>query len=125
MSQLKILVIEDNPVIIRMNEKMLGEKGYQVITARDGQEGIERARGEKPDVILLDIILPVMHGFEVFKTLKADPATQKIPVIFMTGTGLEEVAMNEPELKAQGYIAKPYDLVKLENLIQEVLNKKV
>lgn len=123
MSPIKILVIEDDPVIIHMNERLLGEKGYQVITARDGLEGIDRALDEKPDVILLDIILPRMHGFEVCKLLKLNPATGHIPIIYLTGTGLEEVAQNEPEIKAQGYIAKPYDINALDNLIQEVLKK--
>lgn len=124
MSKVKVLIIEDNPVIIRMNEKLLGSQGYDVITARDGAEGIERAVKERPDVILLDIILPVMHGFEVCKELRKDPATEKIPIIIVTGTGLEEVAQHESAVDAQGYIAKPYDFRTIDALIKKVLNKQ-
>lgn len=123
MPNTKILVIEDDPVIIRMNEKLLGEMGYQVITAHDGLEGMDRALDEKPDLILLDIILPLMHGFEVCRLLKLNPATEHIPIIFVTSAELEDVVQNESELKAQGFISKPYDIKKLHSLIQEVLKK--
>lgn len=123
MPKTKVLVIEDNPVIIRMNEKLLGSQGYEVIVAKDGEEGISRAKNDKPDVILLDIILPVMHGFEVCKALKKDPATKQIPVIMMTGTGLEEIAKKEPDVDAQGYIAKPYNFKAIDELIKQVLKK--
>lgn len=124
MTNIKILVIEDNPVIIRMNEKLLGSMGYQVITARDGQEGLERAKEDQPDIILLDIILPVLHGFEVCKALRNEPVTKNIPIIFMTGTGLEDVAQQEPGLNVEGYISKPYDINKMHALIQDILGKK-
>lgn len=124
MARIKVLVIEDNPVIVRMNEKILSAHDYDVISARDGGEGLDRAREDKPDVILLDIILPVLHGFEVCKELKKDPATRDIPVIIMTGTGLEDIARQEPEVNAQGYVAKPYDFETIDALIKKVLEKE-
>ena len=123
MAKIKVLVIDDNPVIVRMNESLLTKHGYEVITARNGVEGIHRAREEHPDVILLDIILPEMHGFEVCKELRNTLETRKIPVIIVTGSGLEEIAEREPTIDAQGYIAKPYDFEKLEGVIKKALGK--
>jgi len=123
MAELKILVIDDNPVVLKLDESLLRSVGYEVITASDGIEGIKKAREERPDIILLDIILPGMHGFEVCKKLKEDETTKVIPVIIVTGAGLEEVARNEPDIQAEGYIAKPYGLEELEAAIQGALKK--
>ena len=124
MPNIKVLIVEDNPVIVRMSEKLLTANGYDVITAGNGKEGLDRARSDRPDVILLDIILPVMHGYEVCGELKKNPATQDIPVIIITGTGLEEIARKESQIEAQGFIAKPYDFKAIDALIKQVLNKQ-
>ena len=116
----KILVIDDNPVIVRLDKSLLGSKHYEVLTALDGEEGLKMARERSPDIIFLDIILPGMHGFEVCKRLKEDPGTRHIPVIIVTGSGLEDIARNEPTLKADGYIKKPYGLDELMKAIEEV-----
>ncbi len=121
MSQKKVLVIDDNPVVVRMNESLLQSVGYEVITAPDGEEGFRKACSESPQVILLDIILPKMHGFELCQQLKKDPRTSRIPVILVTGTGLEEVARNEPNIGAEGFLAKPYGLDELEAAINKAL----
>ena len=73
MAAKKVLIIDDNPVVVRMNESLLISNGYAVVSADDGLVGLEQAKREKPDVILLDLILPGMHGFEVCKKLKEDP----------------------------------------------------
>jgi len=121
MAQHKVLVIDDNPVVVRMNESLLKSAGYEVIVARDGEEGLSAARTQQPAVILLDLILPKMHGFEVCQRLKADPQTAKIPVIVVTGTGLEDVVRSEPELGVAGYLSKPYGLEELEAAIKKVV----
>ncbi len=121
MDKIKVLVIEDNPVIARMNEVLLKTNGYAVVMAGNGLDGIRLAKEEKPNVILLDIILPEMHGLEVCKELRNAVETRKIPVIIVTGSGLEEIAEKEPTIDAQGYLAKPYDFEKLEAVIKKVL----
>jgi len=122
MTQKKVLVIDDNPVVVRMNESLLKSAGYDVITALDGEEGFRKACEEKPAVILLDLILPKMHGFELCQRLKQDPQTAQVPVIIVTGTGLDEIVQREPEIGADGFLAKPYSLEQLEGAINKALD---
>lgn len=113
MAKEKILIIDDNPVVARMTEALLVSSNYEVVHARDGVSGIQLAKTAKPDVILLDIILPQMHGFEVCKLLKSDADTRAIPVVIVSGTGLEEVVGQEPDVPADGYLNKPFGLTEL------------
>ncbi len=119
----KILIIDDNPVVARMTEALLVSINYEVVHARDGVSGIQMAKTAKPDVILLDIILPGMHGFEVCKQLKSDAATRTIPVVIISGTGLEEVAENEPDVQADAYLNKPFGLAELLPAIERAKEK--
>ena len=123
MTQKKILVIDDEPDIVKVIADRLELHGYEVIGAYNGSEGLKKAQDEGPDVILLDIILPEMHGFEVCKKLKENPKTSKIPVILITGAGLEDVAKDESEVQAEAYIAKPFESKKLVNTIGTVIEK--
>ena len=123
MSFKKALVIDDNPVVVRLNQSLLRTEGYEVHVARNGIEGVEKAKTIKPDVILLDLILPGMHGFEVCKTLKADPGTKGIPIIIITGTGLEDIAEEEPDIQAEAYLAKPYGIKELRGALDKAFGK--
>ena len=116
----KILTIDDDRSTIRLNENLLSSQGYQVISATDGMKGILMAQEEQPDVILLDLILPGIYGFEVCQKLKSNKKTKHIPIIIITGSGLEEVAEKEPEIQAEAYLTKPYGLVELINAIEKV-----
>lgn len=80
----KILFIEDEQVMQKAVSEFLGAKGYNVISALDGESGLDRARKESPELILLDLILPRKSGFEVLKELKGDPITKQIPVVVLT-----------------------------------------
>lgn len=103
-----ILVVDDTPVILKMLSKQLGHWGYRVVTASSGEEGLQRAETEKPDLILLDILMPKMKGREVCARLKANPATQKIPVIFLTALGLGEYVRAGLDVGGDDYIIKPF-----------------
>jgi two-component system cell cycle response regulator len=94
----KILLIDDQPFFITMLRNVLEQQGYQVITAGAGPEGLDRARKDKPDVILLDIEMPGMNGFQVCEKLKQDPALKGIPVVILTAT--EDTKLNERAFKA-------------------------
>ena len=124
MSKIKVLVVEDNPVVVRLNESLLKSGNYDVVIAMDGETGIAKALKEKPDIILLDIILPKMHGFEVCKELRKREETKNIPIVVVTGTGLEEVIEREPEIAVSGVLSKPYDFKKLDEAIKKALAKK-
>ena len=117
----KVLVIDDDPGIVRLDEKLLTSSGYEVISASSGAEGLKMAREQMPDAILLDLILPEMHGFEVCQRLKEDQQTEKIAVIVVTGSDLGEIAVNEPDVRADGYIAKPYNVKDLIEAIEQAI----
>jgi CheY-like chemotaxis protein len=107
----KILLIDDDPVFVEATKTVLESK-YKVVTAYDGDAGLKKARSEKPDLILLDIIMPTKDGFDVCKQLKDDSALAKIPVIILTSFAQHRGETNIPvsagfELEAEGYIDKP------------------
>ena len=120
----KILIVEDNELNRDMLSRRLERKGYQVIAASDGQEGVAKAKGEKPDLILMDMSLPVLDGWAATRQLKAAPATQSIPVIALTAHAM--VGDRERALAAgcNDYEVKPVDLPRLLEKINALASKK-
>lgn len=117
----KILIIEDYPDTIMLLTEMFTPLGYQIIYALDGHSGIEEARKMQPDLILLDIMMPAMNGFEVCETLKADPKTVNIPVVIISVRSSAEDIHKGLGVGAIGYVTKPFDLGKLEAVVREQL----
>jgi len=118
----KILFVEDEANLQKTFVDVLGTEGYQVVSALDGEIGLRLAETQKPDLILLDLILPRVHGLEVLKKLKENPLTQKIPVIILTN--VEEVQEIEKalELGATTYLVKTnYALSDVIDKIKKVL----
>lgn len=114
----KILFVEDESALQRALTKILGEEGYQVFSALDGEIGIQLARRERPDLVLLDLILPKKDGFEVLRELKQDSSTKQIPVVILSN--LEENVDIERalELGATTYLVKTN--YKLEEVVEKV-----
>ena len=124
----KILLIDDDPVFVEAIKTVLESK-YKVVTAYDGDTGLKKARSEKPDLILLDIIMPTKDGFDVCKQLKDDSALAKIPVIILTSFAQHRGETNIPvsagfELEAEGYIDKPVSPDALLKQVGAILKKK-
>jgi len=120
-----ILIVEDNEINIEMLHSILGDD-YNLHTARDGREGIELARSVIPDLIVLDIILPCIDGYEVIKELKTYPETQDIPIIFCTALSNTDDERKGLLLGGSDYINKPYDavIVKLRVNVQiQIINQ--
>ena len=119
----KILFVEDEPSLQKAISEVLTQEGYKVLGAADGEEGLKKAKEEKPNLILLDLILPKKDGFEVLKELKADEKLKDIPVIVLTnleGVGDVEKAL---ELGATTYLVKAnYKLEDVVNKIKELLD---
>lgn len=105
---MKIAVIEDDIFFQKFYSTRLGEQGYQIIAAQDGEEGMAKVRNEMPDVILLDIIMPKKNGFEVLDELSKDPALSKIPVIVFSTLGQEDDVKKAMSLGAKDYINKSF-----------------
>jgi len=113
----KILFIEDETSLQKAFGTILKDKGYEVVSALDGETGLKLAKEENPDLILLDVILPKIHGFEVLKKLKEEKETQQIPVIILTNLEDMENVGKALELGAMSY------LVKAQYSLEEVLEK--
>lgn len=110
----RVVVIDDDAVVRAALERHLGASGLRVVTAADGRGGITLARLARPDVILLDLELPDMHGFEVLDALRADDALAQTPVVVLTGTDDEETLAEALDRGAQDYVAKPPSWVVLD-----------
>ena len=117
----KIFIIEDELDLVQALIMMLKSAGYQTACATDGISAADRVREEKPDLILLDICLPGCNGFEVFQQLHHDPATEHIPIIFLTARSTVEDRQKARHLGAAGYIVKPFQWTKLIKLVHKVL----
>lgn len=118
----KILVVDDEVYILHILDFSLGAEGYEVITAADGEEAIDRARVEKPDLVVLDIMMPKVDGFEACRRLKGDPETSQIPVILLTAKGREVDRQMGMEVGADDYIVKPFSPTKLIEKIGSFLS---
>lgn len=125
----KILVIDDDPDFVAATKLVLESKPYQVVTAFDGDEGLKKARDESPDLIILDVIMPLKDGFMVCEQLKRDPELGKIPVLMLTAfadkVGETSVAVSQGlTLQAEDFIDKPITptelLIRVERLLKKV-----
>ncbi len=109
----KILLVEDNEMNRDMLSRRLSRKGYDIITANDGQQGVERARREYPDLILMDMSLPVMDGWEATRQLKSDAQLAAIPVIALTAHAMAGDAEKAYQAGCDDFDTKPVDLERL------------
>jgi DNA-binding response OmpR family regulator len=116
-----ILVIEDTEVIYELILYKLRKKGYRVEHRANGKEGLDAVKEVKPDLVLLDVMLPSMNGFEVLRNIKEDPDTEDIKVIMLTSKNREEDIMKGHKLGAIRYIEKPFKPNILMLRIEEVL----
>ncbi len=112
-----VLLVEDNEDNLVVNRTILEHVGYRVIEARDGEEGVARAQQDLPDLILMDISIPKIDGWEATQRLKADPGTDAIPIIALTAHALEEDRQKALQAGCDGYLAKP---VEPRRVVQEV-----
>lgn len=119
----KILLAEDEQHIAEMIIFKLTNGGHQVIRAHDGEETILLADREIPDLILLDVMMPALTGFEVLRRLKADPARRAIPVIMVTAKGQERDVVRGLQDGATDYIVKPFSLKELAARVELVLQR--
>lgn len=117
----RILVVDDEQDILKVVTMRLAASGYEVITAADGQEGLSKARSEKPDLIILDVMLPKLDGYKVCRMLKFDERYKKIPVIIFTARANESDIQLSKEVGAETYITKPFEFSDLQKKLQELL----
>lgn len=113
MSRKKILVVDDSATSLMWQRMILQQEAYDLVTARDGQEGVERAVAERPDLILMDVMMPRMDGFAACRALRANPATSAIPVIMVTTRSEWNSVESGYTSGCSDYITKPIDRLEL------------
>lgn len=119
----RILIVEDNEMNRDMLSRRLERKGYSVSMAVDGGEGVDKATAEKPDLILMDMSLPVIDGWEATRRVKANPATKDIPVIALTAHAMAGDREKTMEAGCDDYDTKPIDLARLLGKIEGQLQR--
>jgi len=120
----KVLLVEDNEMNRDMLSRRLGRRGYVVVFAMDGRQGVEMARSEKPDIILMDMSLPVMDGWEATRRVKSDNAIRKVPVIGLTAHAMSGDREKALEAGCDDYDTKPVELDRLIEKIERLLGKR-
>lgn len=120
MPPLKILVCDDERHIVRLIQVNLERQGFQVVTAYDGKEGLEKVKSEKPNMVVLDVMMPYMDGFEVLKTLRRDPATESLPVIMLTAKAQDKDVFEGYHYGADMYLTKPFNPMELVTFVKRI-----
>lgn len=116
----KILVCDDERHIVRLIQVNLERQGYTVSTAFDGKEGLEKIRAEKPDLVVLDVMMPYMDGFEVLKTIRREPETENLPVIMLTAKAQDKDVFEGYHYGADMYLTKPFNPMELVTFVKRI-----
>lgn len=119
----KVLVVDDHPDIIALLEDSFTLRGYRVISASNGHEALAKVFQEQPDLVLLDIMMPMFDGYEICRTLKDNLETRHIPIIFITANGKQADIERGFEMKADGYVVKPFEPQELTDFAGRILQK--
>lgn len=121
----RILLVDDEPDVQRVVASRLTTMGFEVLCARDGQEGLDLARKESPDAILLDLMLPKLDGYKVCRMLKFDKAFENIPVIISSAKGSDADKKLAEQAGADAYMVKPFNMTTFTQTIQKFLGPQV
>ena len=119
----KVLVVDDEADVLLLCRVNLEFEGYEVVEAADGEEAMEKVAAEQPDVVLLDVMMPKMDGWQVLAALKANPATMDIPVVMLTAKVQDQDQIRGWSGGAAEYITKPFSPLALSQVLEEVLAK--
>lgn len=120
----RVLVVDDERHIVRLVQVNLERQGYEVLTAYDGVECLEKAKAERPDLIVLDVMMPRMDGFEALQRLKTDPETSHIPVIMLTARAQDRDVLKGYQYGADLYLTKPFSPLELISLVKRVFESQ-
>ncbi len=117
----KILVCDDERHIVRLIQVNLERQGYEVVTAFDGKEGLEKIRSEKPNLVVLDVMMPYMDGFEVLKNLRRESETENLPVIMLTAKAQDKDVFEGYHYGADMYLTKPFNPMELVTFVKRIM----
>jgi DNA-binding response OmpR family regulator len=120
----RILVVDDDAWILRMVTTVLEKRGYEIIVARDGEEGLEKAEGVPPDLVITDVMMPKLDGWTLVKKLRSKPEFAFVPVIFLTALGSDEDRIRGFRLGADDYLPKPFRFEELDLRVANALRRR-
>jgi DNA-binding response OmpR family regulator len=123
LSKKKVMIVDDEAHIVELVKVVLEDTSYEILEAYDGESALEKIISDKPDLILLDIMLPRMDGYEVCMKLKADENTKSIPVVMLTAKGQEVDKIKGYQSGADSYMTKPFSPLRLLTEIEEKLSE--
>lgn len=124
MSKERVVIVEDEPHIVLSLEFLLLREGYEVASAADGEEGLALVRRLRPDVVLLDIMMPKRNGYQVCQAIKSDPDLASIPIIMLSAKGQEVEILKGLELGASAYVTKPFGNAEVLEAIRAALEPR-
>ncbi|MFQ5700800.1 MAG: PleD family two-component system response regulator [Acidobacteriota bacterium] len=113
MSSPRIVVADDDPIVVRFLSAVFRNEGFEVSTAENGEEAITLIREERPDLVILDLVMPFLDGFEVCRRMRESPETSEIPIIILSMKEKEQDALRAFELGANDYVRKPFNALEL------------
>lgn len=117
----RILIVDDSPSQLMGIRRIVEKLGHEAITAEDGAEGVEKARTELPDLVLMDVVMPNLNGFQATRAITRDPATKHIPVVMVTTKDQETDRVWGMRQGAKAYLSKPFSETELAEIIEKVL----
>ena len=120
----KILIVEDDPAVLRAISYMLEKEGYNVLTATDGLTGLTKAKGENPDLLILDVMLPGIDGFEICHRLRVEPQTARLPILMLSAKGQAADKAMGLQVGANEYLTKPVERLVLLDRVKALLEAK-
>lgn len=118
----KILAVDDEKHIVRLVQVNLERQGYEVITASDGKEALQKVEDERPDLVVLDVMMPYMDGFEVLQNLRRNPATREIPVIMLTAKAQDADVFKGWQSGVDCYLTKPFNPMELIAFVKRIFS---
>ena len=117
----RVLVVDDDPVIVRLLEVNFEMEGFQVVTAVDGQDGVDKAKSEQPDVVVSDVMMPKLNGLELTAALKADDSTKHIPIVLLSAKAQVDDVRAGLDAGADDYVTKPFEPLDLIDRVTKLL----
>ncbi len=120
----KVLVVDDEPANLELAEALINAEGYQIVTASDGEAGVEMVRDQKPDIVMMDIVMPKMNGIEACRKIKTNPLSYATPVVMVTALNSPEEKLKAIKAGADDFISKPFDRMELSARLRSLLRLK-
>ena len=117
-----VLVVDDDPVILKLLEVNFEMEGFAVITAGDGDDGLRAICEQRPDAVVVDIMMPKLNGLEVLEAARADPATKNVPIVLLSAKAQASEVQRGLDLGADDYVTKPFDPIDLVERVNAVLH---